>query len=549
MSTITGYPQAAINSKSSLFSSIRVIIETAFYGNNVQVIEHLAQAYQLAANSPGTIVTDLAVSHTEELKLPKDSKVLVFNDGEIVGRTAAARRVIGEPEINQVKYEKILREAIYQSRTRQFYHGEVIVGLEQEFSVKAHVLIPEGFENNLYSYLLNFQALTAEIENEYQHSQTYHEGDLYIFADPEWQNPAFPDGLVLIDAVHNVAAVLGLRYFGELKKATLTLAWALANRNGFIACHGGLKQYQFPSHHYTMAVFGLSGSGKSTITLAKRADDVVTVLHDDAFVISKTKGSTTALEPAYFDKTQDYASDDPTIASFLTCQNVGVTLNDSGKKVLVTEDIRNGNGRAIKSRFVTPNRVDHLDDKIDAVFWIMKDDVFPPVVKMNDPILAAIFGATLATKRSSAENIRNQEEVDQLVFVPYANPFRVYPLAEDYQAFKELFEQQNTDCYILNTGFFDQKKITPEITLKSVEGIAKKQVQFLPLGKLTELSYLPIAGFSERFNEVTYQERLYQRLSSRNQFLQEQAELLEGYHELPAEATEYLERLLKKLKK
>ncbi|MEA4828937.1 MAG: hypothetical protein VB121_02910, partial [Enterococcus thailandicus] len=131
MSTITGYPQAAINSKSSLFSSIRVIIETAFYGNNVQVIEHLAQAYQLAANSPGTIVTDLAVSHTEELKLPKDSKVLVFNDGEIVGRTAAARRVIGEPEINQVKYEKILREAIYQSRTRQFYHGEVIVGLDQ----------------------------------------------------------------------------------------------------------------------------------------------------------------------------------------------------------------------------------------------------------------------------------------------------------------------------------------------------------------------------------------------------------------------------------
>lgn len=26
----------------------------------------------------------------------------------------------------------------------------------------------------------------------------------------------------------NVAAILGLRYFGELKKATLTLAWATA---------------------------------------------------------------------------------------------------------------------------------------------------------------------------------------------------------------------------------------------------------------------------------------------------------------------------------
>lgn len=414
--------------------------------------------------------------------------------------------------------------------------------------MKAHVLVPGGFENNLYSYLLNFEVLTAESETDYQHSQTYNEGDLYIFADPEWQHPAFSDGLVLIDAMHNVAAVLGLRYFGELKKATLTLAWALANRNGFIACHGGLKQYQFPTHRYTMAVFGLSGSGKSTITLARSADDLVTVLHDDAFVISKKKGSTTALEPAYFDKTQDYASNDPTVSSFLTCQNVGVTLNDSGEKVLVTEDIRNGNGRAIKSRFVTPNRVDHLDDKIDAVFWIMKDDVFPPVVKINDPILAAIFGATLATKRSSAENIR-KEEVDQLVYVPYANPFRVYPLAEDYQAFKELFEKQDTDCYILNTGYFDQKKITPEVTLKSVEAIAKKQAQFLPLGKLSELSYLPATGFPEPFNEATYQECLYQRLTSRYQFILEQEELLGGYHELPAEAIKSLKGLLKKLRK
>ena len=44
------------------------------------------------------------------------------------------------------------------------------------------------------------------------------------------------------------------------------------------------------------------------------------------------KGSTTALEPSYFDKTQDYSSDDPTIAYFLTCQNVGVTTNEMREK-------------------------------------------------------------------------------------------------------------------------------------------------------------------------------------------------------------------------
>lgn len=87
------------------------------------------------------------------------------------------------------------------------------------------------------------------------------------------------------------------------------------------------------------------------------------MLHDDAFVISETAGTTIALEPSYFDKTQDYPLTHPSVAFFLTCQNVGVTLDNQNKKVIVTEDIRNGNGRTIKSRLVTPNRVDYLSEK------------------------------------------------------------------------------------------------------------------------------------------------------------------------------------------
>ncbi|MGQ7899274.1 phosphoenolpyruvate carboxykinase (ATP), partial [Enterococcus faecium] len=74
---------------------------------------------------------------------------------------------------------------------------------------------------------------------------------------------------------------------------------------------------------------------------------------------------------------------------------VGVTCTSKGEKVLVTGDIRNGNGRTVKSRYATPDRVDYLSEKIDAVFWIMKDDSLPPIIKINDPVLAASFGATL----------------------------------------------------------------------------------------------------------------------------------------------------------
>jgi hypothetical protein len=39
-------------------SRLRRIIETSFYGNNVIKVNSLKEAYNLASNSPGTIITD-----------------------------------------------------------------------------------------------------------------------------------------------------------------------------------------------------------------------------------------------------------------------------------------------------------------------------------------------------------------------------------------------------------------------------------------------------------------------------------------------------------
>ena len=44
------------------------------------------------------------------------------------------------------------------------------------------------------------------------------------------------------------------------------------------------------------------------------------------------------------------------------------------------------------------------------------------------------MGATLATKRSSAERLAEGVDPNKLVVVPYANPFRTYPLSNDYES-------------------------------------------------------------------------------------------------------------------
>ena len=254
------------------------------------------------------------------------------------------------------------------------------------------------------------------------------------------------------------------------------------------------------------------------------------VLHDDAFLIDLKDGSSIALEPAYFDKTQDYPADHPEQDYFVTVQNVGVAKDEDGKIVLVTEDIRNGNGRTVKSRYSTPNRVDRFSEPINAVYWIMKDDSLPPLVKVDNAVLAATFGTTLATKRSTAETIKKGESRDMLVIEPFANPFRVYPLAEDYAGFKELLEHDEVDCYIINTGFFLDKKIPKEVTLGVIESVVEGSGEFKPFGDVPHLSYLSVAGFDPDVTDKDYRKLVKTRMQMRKDFLDE---FNEAHQDLP----------------
>lgn len=528
MSTKAFYPRSEIGPGKVGFAKTRSIIEAAFYGNNVERIRSVKEAYNLAKRSPGTIVTDLPIFKPEEQGLPKDAKVLLFNDGSITGRYKAARRIAGEPGVQTEELDKILMDAVYDTRYQTMYHAETVIGLHPEFMVRAHLLIPEGHENLLLSWMLNFQTLNEVYEMLYSTSKKYeNEADIYIFSDPDWEGTTSKacdnKCLAYFTPESNCAAILGMKYFGEHKKGTLTLAWAMANRNGYASCHGGQKRYKLKDGStYVASVFGLSGSGKSTLTHAKHDGKYdVTVLHDDAFIINAETGSSVALEPTYFDKTADYPCDCPDNKYLLTMQNCSATLDENGLVVPVTEDIRNGNGRAIKSKFWSSNRVDFIKEPVNAIFWIMKDPTLPPVLKVNGAELASAMGATLATKRSSAERLAAGVDPNALVYEPYANPFRTYPLVNDYIKFRDLVSKKNVDCYIINTGDFMGKKVTKEVTLGILESIVEGKATFTDFGPLTELQVMEIPGFEADFGDDKYVEAFTAAMQARINFLLE----------------------------
>lgn len=548
MSTKAYYTHEEIGKGKPGFSKTRSIIEGAFYGNNVIEVKDLKQAYDLAKNSPGTIVTDMPVFKPEELGLEEDAKVLLFNDGSVTGRCAAARRIAGEPGVDTNDLDLKVMDAIYDTRWTTMYHAQVYIGLDPEFMVKAHLLIPEGEENILYSWMLNFQYESEEYQKMYQNSKLIgNETDIYIVSDPQWENKEHPLGLTYFNTETNCAALLGMKYFGEHKKGTLTIAWAIANRNGYASCHGGQKEFQVsPERHYVASFFGLSGSGKSTLTHATHDNKYndITVLHDDAFIINTQTGSSIAMEPTYFDKTADYPTGYEDNKYLLTAQNCSATRDSEGKVVLVTEDIRNGNGRAIKSKLWSPNRVDKIKSPVSAIFWIMKDPTIPPIVKVKGADLAAVMGATLATKRTSAERLAPGVDPDRLVVEPYANPFRTYPLVNDYEKFRDLVKDRNVDCYILNTGDFMGKDIMPATTISVIEQVVEDTAQFEPWGPFSNMDILKVEGYTPDFTDDEYVNRLKARMTDRLNFIFEKDVENGGYNALPTEAKEALAKVI-----
>jgi phosphoenolpyruvate carboxykinase (ATP) len=562
VSSKANYSAEEIRKDKPGFSPTRSIIETPFYGNNVIKIQTLKEAYELAKKSPGTIVTDIPIYRGQEFGLDKDAKVLLFNDGAVTGRYSTARKIANEPAVDCGALDKILMDAVYETRWKTLYHAEVFVGLDPEFMVKAHLLIPKGEENIMYNWMLNFQYMSDEYVRMYRSSKPVGNGnepDIYLFSDPQWSGLdragidlsclSDPKCLCYFNTDHNCAAILGMRYFGEHKKGTLTMAWALANRNGYASCHGGQKKYTLKDgSKYVASVFGLSGSGKSTLTHAKHDGKYeVTVLHDDAFIINTDTCVSVALEPTYFDKTQDYPAGCEDNKYLLTAQNCGCTLDMNGKIQLVTEDIRNGNGRAIKSRLWSPNRVDKIAEPVNAIFWIMKDPTIPPVVKLNGASLASVMGATLATKRSTAERLAPGIDPNALVVVPYANPFRTYPLANDYAKFKKLVEEKNVDCYIINTGDFMGKKVKPQDTLGIMEAILDGKASFHQWGPLSDIQIFDWEGFVPDITDEEYRTQLKARMEERLRFVANTAVLKEGYDRLPEDALKAIQKVVDEL--
>jgi phosphoenolpyruvate carboxykinase (ATP) len=86
---------------------------------------------------------------------------------------------------------------------------------------------------------------------------------------------------------------------------------------------------------------------------------------------------------------------------------------------------------------------------------------------VTDKYLAIALGAALMTQRNRAENV-TEDELKKLVFEPFANPFRVYELHKDVEAFLNVVDS-GAEIYSFNSkGYWKESdEILEKIPLQT----------------------------------------------------------------------------------
>lgn len=468
----------------------------------------IADIYDLAKESVNVVVSDVEIPAIAMKKLgfkENQNKVIVSYSGQDAGRSAWARRLVHEAdESTRDNYARIVREVNMKLLTRELLCTESYIGKSEKFIVKASLIVPKEWAKLALDFQANFIPIDKESTRIYENRQVKI-SEIKIIIYPEWtpdmvrdqQNKPIisnlPRLIMLFDSDGNTAYLLGARYFGEVKKATLTLAWKAVVTSGLgCSIHGSSKLLHIKTpkgeKDVVFLTIGLSGSGKSTIGLSiheghMRDGEYVKVANDDAVAIIFNENVTVGFEEGCFNKTDDYVPGSYMLETLVTAENVLVYRDSNNRIGLIHEDVFVGNGRCITYRPALRGASEDVNVPWpNYITLIMKEETLPPIMLVKDPILIASLFMSLSTKPSAAENIPI-EEMGKLKIIPGANPFIIYPMQQEADTVTKMIKTTGCKGLIFNTSDFyvDTKKrikIPKELTLSLYPKVARDEIQW-----------------------------------------------------------------------
>ena len=103
-------------------------------------------------------------------------------------------------------------------------------------------------------------------------------------------------------------------------------------------------------------------------------------------------------------------------------------------------------------------------------------------------------------------------------------------------------------CYIINTGFFMDKKIPKEMTLEIIEKIVEDSAEWKPLNEIPGMQIMEIPGFVPDFSDANYKQQFINRMNDRMKFVKSRETEKGGIDKLPQDAIDALEKVISNIK-
>ncbi|MFB6280960.1 MAG: phosphoenolpyruvate carboxykinase (ATP) [Haloferacaceae archaeon] len=308
--------------------------------------------------------------------------------------------------------------------------------------------------------------------------------------DPDFVTVQLPDRdepsiRALID--EGVTVVLGSDYTGEAKKSFLRLFMRRAKEQGGLGLHAGSKRIHLDdedgdARDVGQLFLGLSGTGKSTLTshglwlddpeYAEAVQDDVCALLPDGTVAGSEGGGlyikTLGLDPG----------EQPELYSAATAEDAvleNVVVADDGA-VDFDDDTLSGNARAVVTREQVDGAAEGIDlERVDQLFFITRHPLVPPLARLSPEQAAAAFMLGESAQTSAVD----PSAAGETVRVVGTNPFIVGPEGAEGNRFRDLVDDLDISCYLLNTGEVgtgDPRNVSVEETVALLTAVARGEV-------------------------------------------------------------------------
>lgn len=490
------------NSDNTSFSPIQSPIEQR--QNSLSTGNELHQDLEaLGLKNLGRVYRNLPVPSLIEHALVRgegqlaDNGAFVVRTGKYTGRSPKDRFIVDEAIIhdeidwnqNNVPISPIYFERLYgkvlayiQGRDLYFFDGYVGADPQYRYGVR---IINELASQNLFAHQLFLRPTTDELAN--------HQTDFTVIAVPGLKGDPTTDGIhseafILLHLTKKIVIIGGSHYAGEIKKSIFSMMNYFMTKQNVLPMHCAAN---LDRHGHTALFFGLSGTGKTTLS----ADPKCSLIGDDEHGwspegIFNFEGGCYA-KTIYLDPKRE-----PQIWSALRFGSLleNVVVDPETRRPDYNDGSLTENTRAAYPLSYIPNcSVSGTDSHPKTIIFLTADafGVLPPIAKLTREQAMYHFLSGYTSKLAGTERgITTPQATFSACFGQAFFPLS--PLVYNKMLGERLRQHPDTRVYLVNTGWSGGRYgVGKRISLKHTRTMVSAALE----GKLEEVSYQPHSIF------------------------------------------------------